>query len=213
MRLALESRIRHPRPLREDLIDRGSSLRRGPGICPEIRVAERGPPRRQGGREGRPREDARGRPVASRPGAGGRGPCRACRRGGERTRRRVPAGGTRGDRAGTSGENPTRHRTEGTPAAPGCGRREGRPPARAVSERPAAHRKRAGVRPERRIHEALPWPSAARLRRHDWIRGQAAPPRGVRPGEGGPRLGRVEYDEVLYKSDRIPLHYEWAERL
>jgi len=23
----------------------------------------------------------------------------------------------------------------------------------------------------------------------------------------------VEYDEVLYKSDRIPLHYEWAERL
>src|SRR5206468_720330 len=23
----------------------------------------------------------------------------------------------------------------------------------------------------------------------------------------------VEYDEVLYKSDRIPLHYEWAEKL
>src|SRR5438094_434348 len=98
MRLALESRIRHPRPLREDLIDRGSSLRRGPGIRPEIRIAERGPPRRQGGREGRPREDARGRPVAPRPGAGGRGPGRARRRGRERARPRVPAGGTRGDR-------------------------------------------------------------------------------------------------------------------
>src|SRR5207245_3774180 len=188
--LALDGRIRCSCALREDLIDRGSSLRRGLGIRPKIRVAECRPPWRQGGPEGRPREDARRGPVPPSPGTGGRGPRGTRRRGRERARPRDATGGTRGARTGASGENPTRRRTERTPAASGRRRWEGRPPSRALSERAPAHRERSRVRPERRVCEALPRQAAPRLRRHDRIRGQAAPPRGVRPGEGRPRLGR-----------------------
>src|SRR5207247_1007401 len=199
------ARLRHS--LREDLTDRGSSLRRGPGIRPEIRLAERRPPRRQGRREGRAREAARGGrvPPAARPGGGGTR--RAGRRGREPIGPRDATRGTRRDRAGTAGENPARRRTEGTASAPGRRRREGRLAPRAVSERSAAHRERPGVRAERRVHEALSREAAPRLRRHDRVGGQAAPPGGVRPGEGRPRLGRrrVRRGPVQERPDPVAL--------
>src|SRR5947208_7240990 len=204
-------RLRHS--LREDLIDRGSSLRRGPGIRPEIRLAERRPPRRQGRREGRAREAARGGrvPPAARPGGGGTR--RAGRRGREPIGPRDATRGTRRDRAGTAGENLARRRTEGTASAPGRRRRKGRLAPRAVSERSAAHRERAGVRAERRVHEALSREAAPRLRRHDRVGGQPLLPEAFDQVKEGLDWAGVEYDEVLYKSDRIPLHYEWAEKL
>src|SRR5205807_9724806 len=123
------------------------------------------------------------------------------------------AGRARFDRPRATREADSIHGTEGTPA-PSEGRRgAGGPPARPVPERTVAHRERAGLRPERCVRQEVPRPPAPRLRRHDRIGGQADPARGLRPGEGGPRLAGVEYRDVLYKSDRIPLHYEWAEEL